>query len=611
MASFFSWGSSHKRSNDLPTGGSSFRSNNVKGGHDDDDDDDYVDDDSNAPPPPLSASSPRPTTLGYQPPPQEAAAAAESVNAPPTAYPYGGGNTGPTAALTATSRTTAGGDAAAGVHIFIPPQAQQQAASSAAMNDIDDDDDDDHVIDEELPEDSSWVETSAASATAAETPQDQRQNSTETDEPLAENPSYNYYYNSSINNNTPIVTELYDSPTPPQQSSNEYIDGHANNNQEGARGADEWEQVQGGGNEDLAVQMKDLNVTGPGTLETVPVAEEQQEPSQGHSPTSDFEWVTAAPSEEPSIMTANSGEFALRTKNPQGSKGGKDTTNPSSETLVVSRGLPPFTRSVQKGLNKLQEKTARRQHEVRTRIHAVQCQMARWTAGLAAERMDRQESLQHFMSECVYQPAGELIDRVDVEKQKAQNVVEKRDGDDVNVTKHVGYQEEIDDNKYGNARGQPRWRAAEARLNALETQMARSAHALSKARREKLVSLHDRLIYDVMPRIWQERAQAAARESALLDQVDKLAGQFAARSMEERAAREVTMTMANSYLQKSEINYEERQQALLVVLANVRADLTREKEERQQQDEVVQQQLMEIMTALRCAILEAVGDPQD
>ena len=266
----------------------------------------------------------------------------------------------------------------------------------------------------------------------------------------------------------------------------------------------------------------------------------------------------------------------------------------------MPRGLPPFTKGVKTGLNQLQEKTMRRQQEVRTRIHAVECQMAQWTANLAHERMDRQEELQHVLAESVYQPAGVLTERVSRARQKAfermdRFVDEKGDGDDDDET----------------TRRQPRWRAVEARLSALETQMAQSAHALAKQRREKLVSSHDRLIYDILPRIWQERTDAAAQESALLEQVDKLAATFAARSLQECSARQVATQITDEYLHSSGNNYEERHEALVQALEEIRAELKREQEERQQQDEKIQHQMIAMTTALRDAMLEAVGDPED
>lgn len=453
-----------------------------------------------------------------------------------------------------------------GVHIFVP-----QAAAS-----------------DEEEEDFSWVETADDNATTEERNMNQEGSSSTPDAHYQEGGEpYNEY------EETPSQMDGYGT-TQTQHYSPEELSGE--------RGTpDEWEEVE----EDDETAKE---TAGPNTLETVPVAEEQPE---GPSPTADFEWITSAPSEEPSILTATSAEVALRAKTPRRATAGKSSVpvaaeSTSSEALVIPNGLPPFTQGVQKGLSKLQEKTARRQHEVRTRIHAVECQMARWTADLATERMDRQESLQHFMAECVYDPAGTMIYRIALEKEIAQNVVDRVDDEKEDIDQSE------DESSDGNlVEGQPRWRAAESRLNALETQMAQSAHALSKARREKLVSLHDRLIYDIMPRIWGERAAAAAQESLLMEQVDKLAGQCAARSMKERAAREATVAMADEQLQTSEVSYEERQKALLTILEDIRADLAREKEERKQQDEVMQHRVNEAMEGLRNALLEAVGDPLD
>eukprot|EP00977_Amphora_coffeiformis_P018314 scaffold6395_cov159-Amphora_coffeaeformis.AAC.3 len=549
--SFFSWGSQHNKDEDLPTGAGGYsppsHSTPTHNSYDDEDDRG----------PPLSATGPPPTSLGYQntsPQPTE-------EHSPPLTY-YNHHST-PRGQSQSSAPPAAAVDSK--LHIFVP------------KNKVDSED----FEAKEEEEDGSWMEASPVSESPCENDNSQEGVQEINNEPvLYEGHHYNH---PPPNEESSPIANITDNTTT-EMSQNIFRDNEGYNSavqqqqQEDAWGSDEWEEIDEG---------KTTN-TGPATLETVPITDQvEEEPhQQATATTGEFEWIhTSAPSEE--LITETN---ITRHKNPES----------SSAALVVPRGLPPFTKGVKTGLNQLQEKTMRRQQEVRTRIHAVECQMAQWTANLAHERMNRHEALQHILAENVYQPAGVLAERVSQTRQKAFERIDR-----FSDTKGAS-----DDDDEATQR-QPRWRAVEARLSALETQMAQSTHALAKQRREKMVSSHDRLIYDILPRIWQDRTEAAAQESVLLEQVDQLAATCAARSLQECATRQVVMQLTDEYLHSSDYNYEERHEALSKSLDEIRAELKREAEARRRQDEKIHQQMIAMTTALRNAMLEAVGDPED
>ena len=230
--------------------------------------------------------------------------------------------------------------------------------------------------------------------------------------------------------------------------------------------------------------------------------------------------------------------------------------------------------------------------------------------------MARSDALQHVLGECVYTPAGVLTERASLAKQQAEDFINNNDnngvaGDGQPQPKTNGGLTD-DEEEDETTRCQPRWRAVESRVSALETQMDQSAHALAKTRRETLLSLHDRLVYDILPRLWKERTAAAARERVLMERVDQLAGTWvAARSLHERARRQVSITMTEEFLSSSKTDYHVRQDVLTQALEDIRAQLQAEQDERQRQDEVIRTKMIGMTTALRNAMLEAVGDPED
>jgi hypothetical protein len=309
-------------------------------------------------------------------------------------------------------------------------------------------------------------------------------------------------------------------------------------------------------------------------------------------PVENFEWVMPAP--PLTAATINTTKMVLHSTNPPSSA--------SASALVVSHVLPPFTAGVQTNLNQLQEKTKRRQHEVRTRIHGIQCQMARFTANLAAERMERDGSMQGILTDCVYDPAGRLMERVSLLKQDVEEAI------DGTANQGGGSEEDGDDDSL---QKQPHWRSVESRLTALETQMTLSVHKLAEDRREKLNSLQDRLVYDVLPRLAKDQREAQSRDALLMHQVDRLSGLCAVRLHQERAARQASTGLAMEDMHASEQSQEERQQGLLQHLVHIRDGLDREQAERKKKDVETQQQLVDMADALNRAFLEAVGDPED
>ena len=547
----------------------------------------------------LDASSPPPTQLGYdmdnlhhyqeQQQQKEEDMATTPRRGTTAATTSGGANTssGSGGGLTTTHSPE--------VQMFVPGEAAAVSPSAHDSTAVEQ-----QIKDEE--EDDSWVETSPAiSETGSDQPsnedpvlyqqqQQQQQhqqtfvsigeeNSTST-EPITE--SQKFY---SVSSTPQATVDAASSPASMHPSEEE-----------------PWEEIQQQESEQATTRSEQKTTTGPATLETVDEGEKAENSQQLPTTASDFEWIHSPPSEDPTIVAETlEASLALRQRKQQGATSSSLST--SSTAIVVPRGLPAFTKGVKTGLTQLQEKNARRQHEVRTRIHAVECKMARWTANLATERMARQDALQHVMGECVYGPAGRLMERVSKERQEALDRINHRHPELVAV--------EDDHDETTPASTQPRWRTVDARLTALETQMAQSAHALAKERRMKILSLHDRLVYDILPRLWKDRTAAATQEHVLLERVDEMAGALAARSLQERAKREVSLATTNEYLQESKGDYEERHEKLSTALEKLRAELQREQEARREKDTLIQEQMDAMTTALRDAMLEAVGDPQD
>ena len=359
----------------------------------------------------------------------------------------------------------------------------------------------------------------------------------------------------------------------------------------------DWEQVKQRQQPEESTDYLHQNTnTGPTTLETVTTPHPDDRPLPNDSSlATEFEWVTTSTA---LIVPSLSSDTAAQSA----------TSAPAASTAVaLPSNLPPFAQAVTLGLQQLQEKSARRQHEVRTRIHALECQLAKWSARLAQERMARQEALQNILGEAVYEPAGRLTERVSVARQEALTYMDQVEGRQRTSPPRGVFADDGDDDDEGRA---PRWRAVESRLSALETQMTNSAHALAKDRRQKLLGLHDRLVYDILPRLWKVRSAASAQESALLERVDQWAGEWTARAIKERATREAVMQTTKDHLQAAHVDYHQRHAALTTQLQEIRAELVREQQERRAQDALIQKHIVNMTTSLRNAVLAAVGDPE-
>jgi hypothetical protein len=239
-------------------------------------------------------------------------------------------------------------------------------------------------------------------------------------------------------------------------------------------------------------------------------------------------------------------------------------------------------------LHNFQQQSCRKRHEFQTRLHDLECRIAKVTADVAHEEMNLDLDLRHALATKVYQPMEAAIESISLVRYASAS-----GGPSLQNTTSLSQ----------------RWLTLERRLSKLDAKMIHSLHVeLPELRHKHLTSWRTRLDSTVGPEYQDESATWDRRETADARRWENQAGLMARRLVEERATRVATLMNATTQLRDLDPC---RGHEFMGQIAALRDKLQRERDERRAQDERIRTYIAETFEFLKLAILEANPDPED
>ena len=156
-----------------------------------------------------------------------------------------------------------------------------------------------------------------------------------------------------------------------------------------------------------------------------------------------------------------------------------------------------------------------------------------------------------------------------------------------------------------------RWRKIESRLSALDTHMTKSIHQdLTRVRRNELTNSMMELL-ELIKEFRRQRLEAAA-EVDLPSKIEDLAGRILCGPFrEEHASRCTSIELAKQALEQPEKMGERETKRMMEEIQTLRQDLSRQRQERIKQDELISHLIDTKAQEIKRALLEAVGDPNE
>ncbi|KAL7566177.1 hypothetical protein ACA910_011252 [Epithemia clementina (nom. ined.)] len=244
--------------------------------------------------------------------------------------------------------------------------------------------------------------------------------------------------------------------------------------------------------------------------------------------------------------------------------------------------------------------------EWKRRIHSLQCKTAQILARVATENMERHRCLERpFLKVHVFEPLNLLVDRVAMQRDEYRyDTTENNRSPDLLLPLR-----QSEDTKRGSMY---RWKHLDSRLSALDTHMTRSMHEqLPQARRQQLTNLMVELLA-ITKEGKQRRLEAAKAEADLARKIEDVAGRvLCGPYREEHAARCTSLELIKQAVDLPEKLGEDECRKMTQEIKRLRQDLARQRQERKEQDEWIQQLIETKAVAMQRALIEAVGDPNE
>jgi hypothetical protein len=234
--------------------------------------------------------------------------------------------------------------------------------------------------------------------------------------------------------------------------------------------------------------------------------------------------------------------------------------------------------------------------------------MARWTAKLADERLQRQAALPDLRTRTVDHPAQQLVHTIQNVRRQTVATMDQVNLDNEEEETRGTYRTTAASTTISTSTD-PRWRRVDRRMVALDTQMTASVHALATTRRQRLLALYDKFIYESIPQWMAQRTEESAVESELYSRLDALAGKVVAAQAQQIAQRTVLVQNTADCLTQASVNYRQRHVALKQAIGDLQTELETTRQARRAADAELIQRMQATQAALQRAVLAAVGDP--
>lgn len=235
-------------------------------------------------------------------------------------------------------------------------------------------------------------------------------------------------------------------------------------------------------------------------------------------------------------------------------------------------------KTVPSDLKRLQEKTRRRRREMKNQFHDLECRQGLAASKYAEEKMDLGLAIRDTYDRTVCRPLDASMERISMERE---TIMDKR----------------------------PIIGQLEQRLARIESLMMRHTHVtMNDAKREKLDNLHQELHQEIIPRIRVEKSKSDKIEGGIVRRYEQNAGVAVRNFHEESAARRSGIDIVQEKIQNTIDNEERRSYSALDVIADLRQQIHREREERRAADKKIMEEIVKTSLAMQRAFLAAFDD---
>ncbi|KAI2497258.1 hypothetical protein MHU86_17222 [Fragilaria crotonensis] len=245
-----------------------------------------------------------------------------------------------------------------------------------------------------------------------------------------------------------------------------------------------------------------------------------------------------------------------------------------SPTILANAISPKFDFLITESIDqfKLEEDSAKRRHEFRTRFYQMDCRLAGLLARCVVEGAKRHEGLK-----AIFPGLCRQLEHVS--------------------DRYLGNKLQLDGER-------TRLLALQRRVHGIHTKMVKHyQETLHDLQEEVFESLHLEMLQNVQPSLQMEVQKADKRESTRFRKFESLAGTAARRFYEETATRKAAEALLREQIDllsqpESKVNFLEQ-------LRTIRAELQQEREARRARDAQVLSDVHSTCDALKRAVLEA------
>ena len=272
--------------------------------------------------------------------------------------------------------------------------------------------------------------------------------------------------------------------------------------------------------------------------------------------------------EEDQVEYEEKGETSIITQPSKATK----ATKPSRFVFLSDQNTVPSD------LKRLQEKTRQRRRELKNQFYDLEYRLGLSASKYAEEKMDLGLAIRDTFDRTVCRPLEASMERIVMEQETDMH-------------------------------SKPAIRQLEQRLERLDKLMMRHVHvSMNDAKREELDMLHQDLRREIIPGIRVEKSKADKLERGVISRYELNAGAVTKRFHHESAARRAQIEVVGQRLKQTIDDHEMRSSNVLEVIASLREQIKREREERRQADQKIMEEIDKTSVAMKRAFLAAIDD---
>lgn len=228
-------------------------------------------------------------------------------------------------------------------------------------------------------------------------------------------------------------------------------------------------------------------------------------------------------------------------------------------------------------IKRLEEATMKRRREMLARMKELDCRIARLVSTFAQEKMDLDLAIRDTLDRSVCHPLEVSVERLTMERESS-------------------------------AERGPALLDIEKRLSALDHDITKHIYmTMSDAKREELDGLQNDLFQEIIPSMRLEDSKSDKIEGGVVRRFENVAGIAARQFHQEAAARRASVEFVKKQLQTAQEQEHRRGDDVLEIIKELRAQVQRERLQRQAEDKSILDEIIRATVAMKRAMLSAVS----